>query len=281
VRAVERSEVGATRLVERVAGHAEALPETGFHVLVEARTAALVGLPLVQELTHPGATGLPLDLLFGLSADLLGLGDERLTLGGRRKFGGRPSHRVGLAAHDDGSVDLVELTVQGGEIADDTGLDDLSAQLAHGVGGLLGRHLRVSDPLLQQVQAGGEFVVLAPEVGQGVGVRDAGVGPHLALAVCGLDEDNTVGADASKGRRCRGAGATCEQGRRRGGRGSGCGCRFCVSRGGNLLGLGYLINNLDSDVLDDRFDDVLVDVLDDRFDGGGLPRKRPRQQPRQ
>ena len=47
---------------------------------VQTWAGALGVLPGVEEFAHPGAAGFPLDLVFGLAADLLGLGHQGLPL---------------------------------------------------------------------------------------------------------------------------------------------------------------------------------------------------------
>ena len=84
---LELGEVDPAGLVEGVAGLAEPLPE-GPSVSRSSRApGALVLLPLVEQLAHPGAAALPLDLALGLAGDLLGLGHDRLALDARRRRG--------------------------------------------------------------------------------------------------------------------------------------------------------------------------------------------------
>ena len=120
--------MAAAGLVEAVAGGAEPLPQARLGLAVETGGRALVRLPLVEQLAHPGAAGLPLDLVLGLAGDRLGLGDDRLALGRGRGAGAlRSALLLDVALGGQAGLDLVELGGEGVEVADDGRVLDRAA----------------------------------------------------------------------------------------------------------------------------------------------------------
>ena len=224
--ALELGEVHAARLVEAVAGRGEPLPQRGLDVALEPDAAPLVLLPLVEQRAHPRSAGLPLDLALRLGGDRLGLGDDPLALGGRGGAGSVALGGLGLLARRRGGVDLGQLGLERGQVADDVRLGAVLAQLGQRLGRVLARQVRRRDPLVQQVGGGVELVVLAREVVQrllGGGTR---VGADLALAVGRAHEHGAVLGHAAEGLGGRSGR------RRRGGRGLGVGDLADRRRGG-------------------------------------------------
>ena len=147
---VETGEVAATGLVEAVAGGAEPLPQVRLRLAVETRGRALVGLPLVEQLAHPGAARLPLDAVLRLTGDRLGLGHDLLALGRGRDAGLGPVLLLDVALGGHAGLDLVELGGEGVEVADDGRVLDLRGKGLESFGDVLGRHLGLREALLEE-----------------------------------------------------------------------------------------------------------------------------------
>ena len=160
--------------------------------------AALVLLPLLEQLAHPGAAALPLDLVLGLAGDLLGLGHDGLALGRGHRAGGVALGGLGLLAGGDGLGDLGDLGLEHGEVADDVGLGRVLAELGQSLGRVLGGQVGGRDALVQQVGRGEQLVVLAGEVVQRLLGGGARVGAHLLLALLGAHEDGAVLGDPAE-----------------------------------------------------------------------------------
>ena len=91
--AVQLGEVGAAVPVEDRPGGAEPLPQRVLVAAAQPDAALLGGLPALEELVHPRAGGLPLDLRGIVPGNLLGLGDDGLA---GRQFGGADGVVLGL-----------------------------------------------------------------------------------------------------------------------------------------------------------------------------------------
>jgi len=188
LRVLEGGEVHPPSLVEGVASCAEALPKRSLGLSIQLGAGPLQGLPLVEEGTHARAAGLPLDLGLRLPGDRLRLEHELFALGLARHTG-----RAALSTLDgllglDGCRDLGQPGVQGGEVTDDVGLSGLLTQLGEPLSALPYRQIRVRHTLQEKIGGGEQLVILAGEVGQGLGVAGTRVGTHLSLTVGGAYE---------------------------------------------------------------------------------------------
>jgi len=188
LRVLKGGEVHPPSLVEGVASCAEALPQGGLGLPIKLGSGPLQGLPLVEEGPHARAAGLPLDLGLRLPGDGLGLDHELFAFGFARLTG-----RAALRSLDgllglDGGRDLGNPVVQGGKVTDDVGLSGLLTQLGETLRALPYRQVRVRHALQEKIGRGEQLVILAGEVGQGLGVAGTRVGTHLSLTIGGAHE---------------------------------------------------------------------------------------------
>jgi len=136
----------------------------------------------------PRAAGLPLDLALRLPGDRLRLKHELFALGLARLTGRAAFSPLDGLLGLDGCRDLGQPGVQGGEVTDDVGLSGLLTQLGEPLSALPYRQIRVRHTLQEKIGRGEQLVILAGEVGQGLGVAGTRIGTHLSLTVGGVYE---------------------------------------------------------------------------------------------